>query len=75
VLPTGTALLAARPGALLGVADAPNFSTCALFAFREMEVRTKNDIDNERTLGRVVEILDCQLTAPSSGFLFSACIS
>jgi hypothetical protein len=35
-----------------------------------MAVYTKRDTDNERTLGRVVDFIDCQVVAPVSGVLF-----
>ncbi len=71
VLPKATPLLLSRPGGLVGVEAAPSFSTCSLFAYRELETYVKNDKDNERTIGRVVETLDAKLTAPAAGVLFT----
>ncbi len=71
VLPTATPFLCARPGSLIGIEGAPSFSTCTLFAYTEMEVYTKADKDNERTMGRVVENHTAIITAPTSGILFT----
>lgn len=70
ILPTATPLMVARPGGLVGVADAPNFSTCVLFALEEMTTETKVDADNRRTTGRVVENVTAAVVAPTSGVLF-----
>lgn len=72
VMPTATPFMAARPGGLVGVADAPNFSTCVCFALEEMSVETLKDTNNRRTLGRVVENVAYKVVAPSSGVLFTA---
>ena len=66
--------MVARPGGLEGVADAPNFSTCVLFMYEEMTVEDKNDVDNRRVKGRVVENYDVKVVAPVSGFLFTSAI-
>lgn len=73
IWPAASALLCARPGALEGVFGSPSFSTLALFVVKgyEMAVYTKRDTDNERTMGRVVDMVDCQVVAPVSGILFS----
>jgi len=74
ILATATPFLAARPGALVGVADAPSFSTCMIFAYEEMTVEQKNDGDNRRTAGRVVENYDVKMVAPASGVLFTGAV-
>lgn len=74
VLNKTTPFMVARPGGLEGVADAPNFATCVLFMYEEMTVEEKNDTDNRRVKGRVVENFDCKLVAPSTGFLFTAAV-
>lgn len=71
ILPIGTPFMVARPGGLVGVADAPNFSTCCCFAQEEMTVETIRDSDNRRSKGRVVENLVYKVVAPASGVLFS----
>jgi len=72
ILPKATPFMCARPGGLVGVADAPNFSTCCIFALEEMTVESIRDADNRRTKGRVVENLVAKMVAPASGVLFSA---
>lgn len=62
------AAIVARPGALVGVAGAPSFSTVQLFAHEEMTTETKTDTDNRRTQGRVVDDFDIRLAAPASGY-------
>lgn len=71
VLPTATPFMVARPGGLVGVADAPNFSACCCFAQEEMTVETLRDPINRRTLGRVVENLVYKMVAPASAVLFT----
>lgn len=71
VLAKATPFMVARPGGLVGVADAPNFSTLVNFAQEEMTVETLRDANNRRTMGRVVENLVYKLVAKASGVLFS----
>ena len=71
ILANATPFMCARPGALVGVADAPNFSTCCFFVLEEMTVETLRDAPNRRTQGRVVENLVAKMVAPASGILFS----
>lgn len=71
ILPTATPFLAARPGELVGVAEAPNFSTCVIFAQEEMTVETMEDVNNRRVVGRVVENVVAKIVAPVSGVLFT----
>ncbi len=70
VLPAATPFMVARPGGLIGVADAPSFSTLTCFAQEEMTVETKRDDDNRRTKARVVDNYVYELVAPASGVLF-----
>lgn len=72
VLPKATPFMCARPGGLVGVADAPNFSTVVIFELETMTVETYKDAKNRRTLGRVVENNVAEMVAPSSGVLFQA---
>lgn len=74
VLTSGKPFMCARPGGLVGVADAPSFSTCTIFSYKkyEMAVETLNDVNNKRVVGRIVDMFDVKLTAPSSGFLFTS---
>ena len=70
VLPTATPFMCARPGGLVGVADAPNFSTHCIFAAEEMTVETLKDVNNRYQMTRVVENLTATTVAPVSGVLF-----
>lgn len=70
ILAKGTPFLCSRPGGLVGVADAPNFSTLVIFAHEEMTVETLRDAPNRRTTGRVVENVVAAAVAPVSGVLF-----
>lgn len=71
ILPKATPIMVSRPGGLVGVANAPNFSTGVLFVQEEMTVETLRDPDNRRTKGRVVENLVASVVAPASGVLFA----
>jgi hypothetical protein len=73
VLSDATAFMVARPGGLVGVADAPNFSTCVCFEQEAMTVESHRDALNRRTQGRVVDCLVYKMVAPTSGFLFTSC--
>ena len=73
IFPTDYACLTARVGSLEGVAGAPSFSTLVIFAYEEMTVETKNDSDNRRSIGRVVENIVAKMVAPASGILFTNC--
>lgn len=73
IFPSTSAVLCSRPGELEGVAGAPSFSTLTIFAYQEMVVETKNDSDNKRTIGRVIETIVPVLTAPAAGLLFTNC--
>jgi hypothetical protein len=64
------AFLTSRPGGLVGIAGAPSFSTMVWLAYKEMEVWKKDDKDNERTLGRVVDFGVAAVVAPTSGIWF-----
>ena len=72
VLAKSTPFMCSRPGGLVGVADAPNFSTLVIFAQEEMTVETLRDVNNRRTQGRVVDNVEAKVVAPASGILFTA---
>jgi hypothetical protein len=71
VLPSNMAVLLARPGGMEGSPGVINFSALVFFMNEEMTVETKEDADNRRTIGRVVEDFDCRLVAPSAAVLFT----
>jgi len=73
IFPSAYAALCSRPGELEGVAGAPSFSTLVIFAYEEMTVETKNDSDNRRSIGRVVENITANVVAPASGVLLTNC--
>lgn len=75
ILPDATPFIAARPGGITGVEDAPNFSTCTCFALEEMTVETLTDTPNRRTAARVVENYAYNVVAPASGVLFQGAVS
>lgn len=65
------ALVLARLNGLMGVQNAPEFSTVSIFTKEDMTVETKDDVDNRRTEGRVVDDYDVVLTAPASGYFIT----
>jgi len=71
VLPNATPFMCARPGGLIGVQNAPNFSTVVIFVQEEMTAETKRDDENRRTLARIVDTFDAVMVAPVSGVLFT----
>ncbi len=71
VFPSNQAVLLARPGGMEGTYGTLNFSACVIFAREEMTVEQKDDPDNRRTLGRVVEDIDVKLVAPAAAVLFT----
>ena len=71
ILPTATPFMSARPGGLIGIADAPNFSTACIFEQEALTVETMRDAPNRRTQGSVVDCVDVKVVAPASGVLFT----
>ena len=65
----------ARPGGIMGQEGIPQFSTCQIFSYEEMTVEQKNDPDNRRVLGRVVNDNTPALVAPASGYLVTSATS
>ena len=70
VLPTATPFLAARPGGLEGVANAPTFSTGVIFEYEAMTAETLKDAPNRRQIVRVVDDVGAYVVAPVSGILY-----
>lgn len=66
------AFLIARPGGMMGVANAPSFSFIQNFVYKQfdMVVETKNDDDNKRIKGRVIDCFVPKVVAPQAGFWF-----
>lgn len=73
ILPTANALLLSRPGGLIGIENAPSFSSIQVFAHTEMQVEKKDDTDNKRVVSRIIENYDVKLVAPAASVLFKAC--
>jgi len=71
-LPSGNAIFLARPGSLLGMEGIPEFSTAQLFVYEEMSVETMTDVNNRRTVGRVVDDFTSVVAAPASGYLVTS---
>jgi hypothetical protein len=67
-LSDGNGFLISRPGALMANAvSGPSFSTIMGFFYEELTVETKDDPDNRRSNGRVVDDVAWVMTAPVSG--------
>ncbi len=64
-----------RPGGLMGIEGVPEFSTVQQFNYEEMTAWKKDDPDNRRALGRIVDDFDTQLVASASGFLLTGATS
>jgi hypothetical protein len=74
-LADGNAFLVSRPGGLVANAvRGPSFSTVMGFFFEEMSVEVKQDVDNRRLNGRVVDDYSIVPTAFVSGIFFRNCI-
>lgn len=71
---TSNACLITRPGGLDGVADAPNFSFCSMFIYDKYDMLTETMYDqpNKRTIGRVVDAFQANVTANQAGYLFTS---
>lgn len=81
VMSDSVPMIVSRPGSINSpttarVANAaPSFSTLTLFAYEDMTVETKDDADDRRHEGRIVDDIDPVVTAPISGFYFTAAVS
>lgn len=73
VMPSDKPAIVSRPGGLVGVAGAPSFSTVSHFVWKENEllVEVLKDVNNKRTIVRVVDTFHGVVTAGLSGFLFT----
>jgi hypothetical protein len=65
----------ARPGELTSIAGGPSFSSIHVFAYEEMTVESRDDVDNRRIHGRVVEDNGVEMVSPASSALITACLS
>lgn len=73
VMSDTVAVLCARPGGLIGVADAPSFSTLTCFMKEEMTVEMFHEDEDRLTNAYVAEDYDFEVTAPASGYVFTSC--
>lgn len=71
IWPDNQAVLLARPGGMEGAANVINFAACCLFMYEEMTVEEKDDPDNRRISGRVVEDYDVRMVAPAAAVLIT----
>lgn len=73
IWPDDKVALVSRPEGLVGAEaeEAMDFSTVAFRFYEEMTVETKDDPDNRRTSGRVVEDYVVTLQAGQTGFLLT----
>lgn len=74
IWPNSTAVLAARPGGLDAPTGGPSFSTCTVFIYEKYNLLAEQmyDQNNKRTIGRIVDCFDVQMTANASGYLFTS---
>lgn len=74
VWPNASVALVSRPEGLVGTegAEYSDFSTCAIRFYEENTVETKDDPDNRRHAGRVVEDYVATLQAPTTGYLITS---
>ena len=69
----GKAVLLSRPGSIEAPAGGgPSFSSLTFFFLEEMTVEQKDDTDNRRISGHVVDDYALALTSPASTFLFTS---
>lgn len=68
-------LMVARPGELKSDEGSQSFSTAHIFSYEEMTTEQRDDPDNRRISGRVVEDYDVQVVAPITGFIFRSVIA
>lgn len=67
--------LIARPGSLVGTEGAPSFSFLHLWAYEEMTVESKDDPDNRRHSGRVVDDFSVDVVSSIAGCNCTAVLS
>lgn len=70
-----TALLCARPGSLVSEAAGPSFGTVHIFVYEDMTVEQRDDPNNRRIEGRVVDDFGAFVVAPATGYVITHCLS
>lgn len=73
ILGDTTAVLVARPGSLTSNAGGISFSTLTMFVKEDMQSEMLDDPNNRRHLIRIVDNYDIKVTAPATGYVFTAC--
>lgn len=68
-------LMLSRPGGLTSSEGSQSFGTCHVFAYEEMSVEQRDDPNNRRIEGRVVEDYDVRVVAPIMGYIYRSCIN
>ena len=71
----GQLVMHARPAQLNSVAGGPSFGTVHIFAYEEMTVEQRDDPDNRRIKGRVVEDYQALMVAPATGYFLDHCLA
>lgn len=75
VFPDGSVFMLSKVGELGNENEGPEFSTLTIFAYEEMSVESKDDTDNRRHLGSVVDDVCAVVTAPATGFWFQTVLA
>ena len=73
-IPDGTIVMVSRVGALEVPYGSPTFSSVTCFELTNLQTEVKDDEDNKRVLGRVVDDFDMELTAGAATALITAAI-
>jgi hypothetical protein len=68
-------MIVARPGGLTSTEGQQSFSTAHVFAYEEMTTEQRDDPDNRRIAGRVVEDYGVELVAPVTGYIYRGAIN
>jgi hypothetical protein len=74
VLGSDKILFLTRKGGLTSPAGGPSFSSCHIFSYEEMTTEQRDDPDNRRIKGRVVEDFDVRLVSPASTYLVTSAL-
>lgn len=72
ILGTSTPYMLARPGGLESPEGGSTFATIVCFEYQSMEVEQLSDVNNKRTLGRVIDTVQPVVVAPVSGVAFTS---
>jgi hypothetical protein len=73
--PDDTLIMVSRPGGLMGFEGSASYSTGHFFMYEEMTVEQRDDPDNRRIQGRIVDDFDFKVVAPAAGAIASDIIT